>query len=98
MVAHALRPTAAPLVLRVGLAVIVLYHGCLKLMVTPGGVGWDSKLHLPPVVQAAVAWTEVIAGALLVIDARHPVIDLVTLDGGQFRFLSRNRHESHAQS
>jgi putative oxidoreductase len=65
MVAHALRPTAAPLVLRVGLAVIVLYHGCVKLLVYQGGVGWDT--HLQPAVQVAVAWTEVIAGVLLVI-------------------------------
>ncbi len=63
MVTPTFRATAAPLIPRVGLAVIVLYHGCLKLLVYHGGVGWDT--HLPPGVQSAVACTEVIGGALL---------------------------------
>lgn len=65
MVAKALSPSAAPLVLRVGLAVIVLYHGCLKLLAASGGVGWFPAL--PPGVQMAVAWTEVVAGLLLLV-------------------------------
>jgi putative oxidoreductase len=55
----------APFVLRLGLAVIVLYHGAVKLLATAGGIGWDN--HLPGVIQAAVAWTELLAGAALVL-------------------------------
>ncbi len=82
MVAHALRPTAAPLVLRVGLAVIVLYHGSLKLLVTHGGIGWDN--HLAPAIQVAVAWTEVIAGVLLVLGllARLAALALAVIQVG----------------
>jgi putative oxidoreductase len=59
------RSALAPLVLRLGLAAIVLYHGAVKLAVTGGGIGWDNQL--PGAIQAAVAWTELLAGIALVL-------------------------------
>jgi uncharacterized membrane protein YphA (DoxX/SURF4 family) len=49
------------LALRVGLAGILLSHGALKIVY--GAAEWDPDL--PAAVQAAVAWAEALAGALL---------------------------------
>jgi putative oxidoreductase len=55
--------TLACFLLRLGLAIIVLYHGAIKFLVTSGGIGWDN--HLPGAVQAIVAWAEVLIGIAL---------------------------------
>ena len=39
MPVNLLKPTIAPLVLRLGLAIILLYHGSLKIMVGGGPSG-----------------------------------------------------------
>ena len=59
-----LKPNMGPLILRWGLAVILLVHGGFKLFYG-GGSGWHADL--PAIVQIAVAWAEVVIGVLLVI-------------------------------
>jgi putative oxidoreductase len=59
-----LKPNMGPLILRWGLAVILLVHGGFKLFYG-GGTGWHADL--PSSVQIAVAWAEVVTGLLLVI-------------------------------
>jgi putative oxidoreductase len=59
-----LKPNMGPLVLRWGLASILLYHGGFKFFYG-GGTGWLADLH--PYVQLAVAAAEVIAGLLLIV-------------------------------
>jgi putative oxidoreductase len=51
------------LALRVAVAAILLAHGALKLLTGP--TTWSPDL--PAAVQAAVAWAEVLAGALLLL-------------------------------
>ena len=50
--------------LRVGLAIIFLYHGYLKLVVREYG-GWSDTL--PETTQVAVAWGETLCGAALLV-------------------------------
>jgi uncharacterized membrane protein YphA (DoxX/SURF4 family) len=59
-----LKPNMGPLVLRLGLATILLVHGGFKFFYG-GGTGWLTEL--PPIVQLAVSWTEVICGVLLLL-------------------------------
>jgi putative oxidoreductase len=57
------RGTLVPLLLRFGLAVIFIYHG-LDLVRQDWGIGWAAnKPDAPPeVVQALVAWGELVGG------------------------------------
>jgi putative oxidoreductase len=56
----------APLVLRLGLAVVFVYHGMSKLgPESRWGTAWDAEL--PPAVQASVAWGEFLGGVALAI-------------------------------
>lgn len=57
-------PSAAALILRLGVAAIVLFHGILKLR-QQGGADWNSEL--PEATQMAVAWGEVACGAAMVL-------------------------------
>ena len=52
-------PAPASLLLRLGLAIIFLSHGGLKIAF--GSTHWSSE-PLPPAMQAAVAWGEVAVG------------------------------------
>jgi putative oxidoreductase len=53
------RNTLVPLLLRVGLAVIFIFHG-LELVQKDWGTGWHKDL--PKIVQAAVAWGQLLGG------------------------------------
>ena|SRR5205809_2489316 len=61
---EALKPTLAPLVLRLGLATIFISYGYLKINVY-GGDHWYSEAVLPRTVQMIVAWAELIGGIAL---------------------------------
>jgi len=50
--------------LRLGLATIFIYHGCLKFAIDHGSA-WDPKLT--EATQIAVTWGELICGALLLV-------------------------------
>jgi putative oxidoreductase len=54
--------TLVPLVLRLGLAVIFVYHGIEKVG-KEGGLGWHKELAGP--LQFAVAWGELLGGIAL---------------------------------
>jgi putative oxidoreductase len=54
----------APLLLRLGLAVIFLYHGSHKIV---EGVGAEWSNDLPIYVQIPVAWGELLAGVALLL-------------------------------
>jgi len=72
----------APLVLRLGLAVIFIYHGLSKLGPdTRWGTAWAGDLDLPPAVQAAVAWGEFLGGVALAIGflARLAALGLIVI-------------------
>ena len=58
-----LKPNMGPLVLRLGLASILMYHGGLKLCY--GATDWFAEL--PAYLQLAVSWAELISGSLLLI-------------------------------
>lgn len=60
----ALKPTLAPLVLRLGLATIFISYGYLKIAVA-GGDHWYNPTVLSPTVQLLVAWAELIGGIAL---------------------------------
>jgi putative oxidoreductase len=57
------KPDLASLVLRVGLAVVLLFHGYLK--VSLGSTLWNPAL--PTFVQIVVAWGEIAAGVALLL-------------------------------
>jgi putative oxidoreductase len=57
------RPDLADLLLRAGLALIFLSHGGLKLAFSM--TAWNPDLH--PVVNAAVAWGEILLGLLVLL-------------------------------
>ncbi len=57
-----LKMSLAPLILRLGLAFIFLYHGFLKANLR-SGAGWDEQL--PTWLQLVVAWGEIVGGLLL---------------------------------
>jgi putative oxidoreductase len=60
------RLALAPLLLRLGLAVVFIFHGMQKLLPDQSwGVGWNPGLHVA--VQAAVAWGEFLGGVALAI-------------------------------
>ena len=60
------RDALAPFVLRLGLAVVFVYHGLSKLgPETRWGTAWDAELA--PAAQAAVAWGEFVGGVALAI-------------------------------
>ena len=61
---EALKPTLAPLVLRLGLATIFMSYGYLKIAVA-GGDHWASSDVLHPTLQTIVAWAELIGGIAL---------------------------------
>jgi putative oxidoreductase len=60
-----------PLVLRLGLAVVFIYHGLEKVTgpETRLGLAWASKMKDPPAapVQAAVAWGELLGGVAVAV-------------------------------
>jgi putative oxidoreductase len=61
-----LKGTLGPLVLRIGLAVIFIYHGLGKVNAdTNWGSAWNPGL--PPYQQVAVAWGELLGGAALAV-------------------------------
>ena len=59
-----LKPSLAPLILRLGLAVVFIFHGCLKLIVY-GGAGWSEDV--PTFAQHVVTWAELLCGAALLV-------------------------------
>src|SRR5262245_61730954 len=63
------RNTLAPLVLRLGLAVIFIFHGVQKVSPDNGwGTNWmGPNADMPSVVQMLVAWGETLGGAALAI-------------------------------
>jgi putative oxidoreductase len=63
-----LRNAMAPLVLRVALATIFIFHGYAKIS-HDWGASWDRgmDLHLSPVVGVIVAWGEIIGGTALLV-------------------------------
>ena len=68
MAIHLLKPALAPLILRVGLAAILLYHGLLKLG-HDAGTDWSPDLGIPPEIQALVAWVELLSGIAIALGA-----------------------------
>jgi len=59
-----LKMSLAPLILRLGLAAILLYHGFLEISYRGDRKGW--VVDLPSWLQEVVAWGNVVAGLLLV--------------------------------
>src|SRR5262245_7104919 len=56
----------APLVLRLGLAVVFIYHAMPKVTpITKWGIGWGDQMEMAPALQAAVAWGELLGGVAL---------------------------------
>jgi putative oxidoreductase len=58
------RYTLVPLLLRLGLGVVFIYHG-IDLVSKEGGTGWNDKLSVP--VQALVAWAQLVGGIALAV-------------------------------
>jgi len=57
----------APLALRIGLGVIFAYHGYGKVFGAPGlGTGWNPQ-GMPEIVQALVAWGELVSGIAILL-------------------------------
>src|SRR4051794_15150089 len=65
---HLFKPALAPLVLRLGLAAILLYHGLLKLSEHGGGT-WSNLASIPTEVQVAVTWVEIVGGLMIALGA-----------------------------
>jgi uncharacterized membrane protein YphA (DoxX/SURF4 family) len=83
MFAYLLRSHAsmAAFVLRLGVAAIVVYHGCLKLSLA-GGREWTDLLD--ETTQLAVAWAEVICGGALALGllSRLAAIGIIVVQAG----------------
>lgn len=58
--------TIVPLVLRLGLAVIFLYHGIEKVS-AGGGTGWHPNPDYSSILQFLVAWGELVGGLAVAI-------------------------------
>jgi putative oxidoreductase len=65
MLKDLLRNHVAPLILRLGLAVIFIYHGWEKVS-QGGGTKWAGDMY-PPYVQFPVAWGEFLGGIALAV-------------------------------
>jgi len=76
----------AALLLRLGLAAIVLFHGGLKVAV--GHDQWDP--HLPAAVQIVVAWGEVLCGVLLLLGlgSRIAAVGIIIIQAGAIYFVT----------
>src|SRR5258708_3655757 len=79
--------------LRLGLAIIFMFHGYLKV-IQDGGRGWSNSLS--PETQVAVAWGELVCGCALFIGLFSRIAALglavimvgaITLQTGQYDFI-----------
>jgi putative oxidoreductase len=62
------RNTIVPLLLRLGLAAVFIFHGLGKVNAdTNWGTSWGDKMGLPLYQQALVAWGELIGGIALAV-------------------------------
>ncbi|HEV3262465.1 MAG TPA: DoxX family protein [Gemmataceae bacterium] len=61
-----LKHDVASLVLRLGLGILFIVHGCLKVL-DNGGTTWFAGEFLPKAVQALVAWGELVGGVALLL-------------------------------
>src|SRR6267378_4169234 len=75
------RSTLVPLLLRVGLAAIFIFHG-LDLLQKEGGAGWNPSLSKPE--QLAVAWGELLGGIALALGllTRLAALGIAIIMGG----------------
>src|SRR5206468_552019 len=74
------RYALAPLVLRLGLAVVFIFHGMQKVRAGDSwGTGWNPEM--PGAMQAAVAWGELLGGVAMALGflTRLAALGLITI-------------------
>src|SRR5262245_7092400 len=79
------RNTLAPLVLRLGLAVIFIVNGVNKVSPDAGwGTDWPSPVEIPGAVKFLVAWGELLGGAALAVGllSRVAALGLIVIMAG----------------
>src|ERR1700737_2291160 len=62
-----LKHDVASLVLRLGLGILFLVHGSLKVMASGGTAWFPNEEFLPKAVQAVVAWGELVGGVAILL-------------------------------
>ncbi len=75
----------APLVLRLGLAAVFIFHGMEKVRLNNSwGVGWGDAMQLHPAMQAAVAWGELLGGVAMALGflTRLAALGLIAIMAG----------------
>src|SRR5262245_33118762 len=88
-----LKPTIAPLILRLGLAAILFYHGLIKVMDHDGKNWLKPELEVPAQVQMAVAYTEVVSAGLIAVGllTRLAALAVVIIQAGAIYFITWNK-------
>jgi putative oxidoreductase len=92
MALHLFKPTLAPLTLRLGLAVVVCYHGLAKLL-SNGGRTWLEGFGVPEDAQMAIAWVEFISGLMIALGlvTRLAAVAVIAIQVGAIYFVTGPR-------